>query len=159
MDASTILFTLSIAEGIMNSTEIICGLCGKKLQERTDIPADKRKPCPKCGSVLRTFHVRIQEEIKIFSKFGIKAKAVGEKRPFLEEISGDDLHHKSGRWNKLLRIIDRRKNKYIEKVTDPETGQIIHECSEQLSDHRGHGDAKKVKTAGKPGGGPDSEYS
>ncbi len=46
---------------------------------------------------------------------------------------------------------DKREDKYIEKVTDPDTGEILHECVEPLSKHQGHGYAKfKKKTNKKP---------
>ena len=43
---------------------------------------------------------------------------------------------------KLERHIDRDNDHYHEKVTDPETGEIIHESDEPLSEHQGHGSAK-----------------
>lgn len=33
-------------------------------------------------------------------------------------------------------------NWYSEKVTDTETGEVIHECNEPLDQHQGHGAAK-----------------
>jgi len=43
----------------------------------------------------------------------------------------------------LERLIDRENDWYAETVTDPETGEIVHECKEPLSEHQGHGAAKK----------------
>jgi|TARA_B110001450_G_C17324859_1_gene360958 hypothetical protein len=34
------------------------------------------------------------------------------------------------------------KDEYKEKVTDRETGEVIHHSEEPLSDHFGHGSAK-----------------
>jgi len=39
-------------------------------------------------------------------------------------------------------IVDREGNRYLEKVTDPETGEVVHSCEEPLSEHQGHGTAK-----------------
>ncbi|HUK55579.1 MAG TPA: zinc ribbon domain-containing protein, partial [Nitrospiria bacterium] len=55
---------------------------------------------------------------------------------------GDDLHKKSGKWYKKERIIDKDNDQYKEVISDPETGEIIHECQEPLSEHRNHGSAK-----------------
>lgn len=44
---------------------------------------------------------------------------------------------------KKSRVIDKYKDRYMEKVTDPETGEIIHGCEEPLSEHFGHGFASK----------------
>lgn len=43
----------------------------------------------------------------------------------------------------LMRLIDRENNLYHEKVISIDTGEIVHECKEKLSDHSGHGSAKK----------------
>ena len=40
-------------------------------------------------------------------------------------------------------VIDRDKDVYFEKVTDYEDGRTIHHCEERLSEHKGHGSAKK----------------
>jgi hypothetical protein len=47
---------------------------------------------------------------------------------------------------RLDRVIDREKNRYTERVTDPATGEVVHECDEPLTDHQDHGAAK-----GRPG--------
>jgi len=39
--------------------------------------------------------------------------------------------------------IDKKNDKYKEIVKNKETGEIIHFCEEPLSEHRGHGYAKK----------------
>jgi len=43
------------------------------------------------------------------------------------------------------RIINKYNDKYLEKVTDPETGDVIHHCEEPLSKHFGHGSDKFKK--------------
>ena len=55
---------------------------------------------------------------------------------------GDDLHRKSGKWNKKERYLNKDSDTYKEVVVDPETGEIVHYCEEPLSQHQGHGDAK-----------------
>jgi hypothetical protein len=46
---------------------------------------------------------------------------------------------------KIQRVIDRAKNWYREIVQDPETGQVVHQSDEPLTEHRGHGSAKTQK--------------
>ncbi len=54
------------------------------------------------------------------------------------------FYHKAPkRWNFLTRIIDRENDRYYELIKDGETDQIINETEEKLSDHQGHGSAKK----------------
>jgi hypothetical protein len=74
---------------------------------------------------------------------GVKAKHPKQKKPFIEAVSGDDLHRKSQKWMKLERVVDRDKNQYSETITDPSTGKVVHQCKEPLTKHRGHGSAKK----------------
>ena len=45
------------------------------------------------------------------------------------------------------RLIDHDNDHYKERVTDYETGEVIHEDESKLSQHIGHGSAKR-KTPG-----------
>src|SRR6266478_9111244 len=77
------------------------------------------------------------------SKLIAKARHPGEKKPYVEQTVGDDLHRKSGRWMKLRRRIDRESKWYDERITDPVTGRVVRECSEPLTAHRDRGSARK----------------
>lgn len=114
-----------------------CGSCRQPTGETS---------CPHCGSTLRAICVSVQVFIGFREKLRLKGRQDGKKKPVLEQVHGDDLHRKTGMWKKLSRIIDRQNNLYHETVTNPETGKIEHECREPLSEHRGHGAAKKKKT-------------
>ncbi len=63
----------------------------------------------------------------------------------MEQVVGYDLHRKTGRWMRLQRVIDRVNNWYREIIHDPKTGEIVHQTDEPLTEHQGHGDAKKPK--------------
>ena len=74
---------------------------------------------------------------------------------------GDPFSHGTGRWVKKERRIDRASDRYVERVTDPVTGEIVHDEDERrraavqsvdlprksfpirfliaMSDHQGHG--------------------
>jgi len=41
------------------------------------------------------------------------------------------------------RLIDRRANRYFEQVSAYDSGEVIHHCDEPLTEHRGHGTARK----------------
>jgi DNA-directed RNA polymerase subunit RPC12/RpoP len=122
-----------------------CGECGAELEESPSLPTEERIPCPACGSIKRAIQVSISESVTIREMLGMKGKRQGEKKPFIESVSGDDLHRKTGKWMKLTRMIDRENNQYKEEVKDPATGDTVHRCEEPLSDHKGHGSAKKPK--------------
>jgi hypothetical protein len=118
-----------------------CGECGVILaQARTE--AEAALPCPACGSTRRSIGVGIIESAVARDGIGMKAKRVGQKKPFVESLSLSSL---SGRLGKLVhheRLIDRDNNVYHEKVTDYETRTVIHEQKEPLSVHIGHGSDK-----------------
>jgi hypothetical protein len=77
---------------------------------------------------------------------GIKAKRPGEKKPFVEAKNGPNHSHRLGKAVEHERLIDRDNDRYSERVTDYESGEIIHQADEPLSKHQGHGSAKKKQT-------------
>ena len=125
---------------------IVCGDCGAPLKDA--LPSDdpmQRKPCESCGSTKRNYHVFIVESVTLRDGLGMKAKRPGEKRPHIETKAVPD-HSKSR--DKIVhreQIIDRENDRYFERVTDYESGEVIHECKEPLSQHLGHGADKKNK--------------
>ena len=104
--------------------------------------------CPDCGSsAIKLFHylvatdtVRIAESIKLAVKD--PARSSGEKMRRYTK-AGDDYWRSGQKWVRRELSIDRDNNRYLEKVIDPESGAIIHECDESLMDHRGHGSDKE----------------
>ena len=67
-------------------------------------------------------------------------------KPFLELQTGDDFYRKTGEWNRREKIEDRENDRYYEHIVNPKTGEIVHHCEEPLSQHRGHGAARKKNT-------------
>lgn len=125
--------------------EVQCAQCKTALEEDSNLSKKQRIPCPKCGSLSRSYHVTVTDEIRFHEKLGMKARHSEPGKPYFESVSGSDIHRQSGNWMKLERIIDRENDHYREVVTDPKTGKVIHYCEEPLSEHRGHGSAKKDK--------------
>lgn len=128
-----------------DDTTVMCGKCKAVLEEKSDIQPGERIPCPECGSTSRAFEVTLHENITFREKVGIEGKHPGEKKPFIVEVSGDDLFRKTGEWMKLSRVIDVENDSYCEIIIDPVTGKVVHICIEPLSKHRGHGSAKHKK--------------
>ena len=129
----------------IDNISVLCGKCKSPLEEDPHIPPDQRIPCPSCGSTARIFQVSIHDSIVMKSKLGMKAKHPAGGKPFIEQVTGDDLHRKTNKWMNLSRVYDREKDLYKEIITDPITGEVVHECIEPLSKHTGHGDAKYKK--------------
>ena len=118
---------------------VSCSGCGTQLNEGANLSMAEREPCPNCGSRTRTVAIALTGIVNIYSKCKTKGRRAAEKRPFVEQVVGDDLHRASGRWMRLNRLLDRARNWYSETVIDPESGTVIHKCEEPLTDHQGHG--------------------
>jgi hypothetical protein len=127
---------------------VLCGTCKQQLDESANLPPEERLPCPSCGSTTRIFSVEIRETVTLRSKLGLKHKRPGFKKPIYEEVSGDDLHRKTGLWSRLLRVIDRQNNRYKEEIIESETGKVLRVIDEPLTDHTGRGSAKKSRKGG-----------
>jgi len=118
--------------------EIYCKDCGKKLTREDKI-------CPNCGSKKKHIKSIFEGKIGLPSQIKGKVKKQGVRKPIKEFKVGDDLHYKSGKWYHREMYIDRENNQYKEIVKDKTTGEIIHECKEPLSKHKGHGSAKRKR--------------
>jgi DNA-directed RNA polymerase subunit RPC12/RpoP len=127
-----------------------CGQCGTNINESPDIESTQRQPCPACGSKGRKFGRGIHAELKLRGMLALKARHAGGGRPFVEGKIGSDLHRRSGRWMRLERIIDRGRDWYREHISDRETGEVVCHVEEPLSEHRGHGAAKRPEDLSSP---------
>jgi len=106
--------------------------------------------CPQCGSADVRIEISFSESIAMHESLGTKARHEGEKRPFRETSAGDDLRRSDGKWMEKHRVIDRDGDLYEERVVDPDTGEVVHECAERLSEHRGHGTRPRQHTEHAP---------
>ena len=119
-----------------------CGQCGSVINDEIE-SEQNRHPCKKCGSLTRNINVSINESLILRDGIGVKAKHTGDKKPFIESKDIPDYNRDRGKIVNLKRIIDRENDIYHEIITDYETGEIIYEKKEKLSEHTGHGYAKK----------------
>jgi hypothetical protein len=90
--------------------------------------------------------IRVADEIPLKEK--LKAKFIDPARRSREKVRseqvvGDDYHISSGTWRKVKRVIDHDNDRYSEEVVDPRSGDIIVSVEHPLSEHRGHGSAKR----------------
>lgn len=128
----------------MSAPSVQCGNCESPVLEDRNEP--DRQPCPECGSTRRIFNLAVADTIQFKQMLGMKISNPsfgGKGHVRVEQLAGDELHRKTRRWFKKERVIDRQNDRYYEKITDPETGQVIHHCDEPLTQHFGHGTARK----------------
>lgn len=119
-----------------------CANCGASIYD-DEITLDLRKPCNMCGSTMRIHSASISEPLIAIFGYGLKAKRHGQKKPYVEELSMPDYSISRKKQVQRLRIIDRDHDRYFEKITDYQSGEVIHHCEENLSKHQGHGNAKR----------------
>lgn len=72
----------------------------------------------------------------------MKAKRKEEKKPYVEAMDVPDHSTSRKKIVRRERLIDRDNDVYKERVSDYESGEVIHECEEPLSQHVNHGSAK-----------------
>jgi hypothetical protein len=122
-----------------------CADCGAQIDDDSGEP-DMKKPCISCGSTRRIHNVSIMETLAVRDGFGLKAKRPGQKKPYVEDLSMPDYSRSRGKHVHRQRVINRDNDHYFEKITDYETGEVIHYCEEPLSQHKNHGSAKSKKS-------------
>ena len=130
-----------------DSRAMHCTDCGEPLDEEV-YSTPENLPCPNCGSKKQTVTLSFSENSNLQFKESLRGKVkditkMGKDKLRKDFFTGDDLHRKSGKWYKKDRCIDKENDQYKETVVDPETGEVIHHCEEPLSEHHGHGSAKK----------------
>jgi uncharacterized FlaG/YvyC family protein len=124
---------------------VICSNCGEA-RDTSDAQISEIAPCGNCGSKETTVHVgveermpKIHEQVEAYSK---DDSYPSKKKKRQELITGNDLRKDDKKWMDKTRFIDRDRNRYIEKVVDPDTGEVLRDVDEPLSDHFGRGSAK-----------------
>ena len=80
-----------------------------------------------------TFRAGIQQRYRMPNK----------RKYIIERRWGDDWYADGECWVTFERIIDKAQDLYSKRYVDQETGEIIYECEEPLSQHTGRGSAKK----------------
>lgn len=123
-----------------------CSGCGTILSDAYCGPYPDRLPCPVCGAAERTFNVSVEESITVsetLDMLGVRAGMSKTKGWFIRSRTVTVLQrNRGGAAAQHERVLDREADRYFERVTILETGEIVHLCDEPLSQHRGHGSDK-----------------
>jgi hypothetical protein len=84
----------------------------------------------------------VEGEELTLERIAIKVKRPGRKKALMEETRGFEASAESGPLVHKRRLIDRGGDRYVERVLDSKTGDVLRDCDERLTDHRGRGSAK-----------------
>jgi len=123
-----------------------CAKCDHSL-DSIDVEAESRIPCPNCGAISRRHPTeQLVDGIRLFDSLRARMKRPSlpsDKKLRWESFTGYEFCHDRQKMVRKVRMYDKDEDKYVERVTDIETGEIIHECVEPFSEHIGHGTAGK----------------
>lgn len=97
-----------------------------------------RPPCPTCGETAVAFGVEAADELGLHDSLRVRLKGPDEKRAGVEQATGANFHRKSQTWSDVTRVIDRRNDRYVERIVDAD-GNVVRDVDVPLSEHRGHG--------------------
>ncbi len=122
-----------------------CAKCGCSWEGPKEQDINERELCPNCGATTRKHSGHLEDRITFRKSWSGKIKDPGlpsKKKVRVEFFDGYEWSVVRKKQVKKSRLIDKREDQYYEKIEDPDTGEIIHECKEPLSKHQGHGYAK-----------------
>lgn len=125
-----------------------CKDCNSTIDEAAEA-AGGRAPCPVCGSLRRNYEEELSSSLIAGTDVGLKGYAAGMSRGKglkFEAKYGDSHSHSLGRFVKRDQLVDREGNRYLKKVVDPQTREVLRDVDEPLSDHQGRGSAREHDT-------------
>ena len=104
-------------------------------------------PCPACESVARDIRVTLAEQLPGLPTMGLRAQSrdpslPSKKKLRHDQFTGTEARYATGGLVRKTRVIDKDKDLYMEKVVDLDSGEILVDKEEKLSEHQGHGSAK-----------------
>lgn len=103
-------------------------------------------PCPACGGTTRIWSVNVTDAVKVRDNMKAKLKRdtlPSKKKVRLELQTGEEIRGDGRGWVTKDRIIDHDADSYVEKVVDSSTGLVLRDVAEPLSQHQGHGSARR----------------
>jgi len=130
----------------VDSERVVCSDCKTVLNQQ----ASDRTPCSQCGSTQRTLHIEFEDSVAVTEWFDMKVKnhsLPSKKKLRLHMQSGQQFSVRLNRYVDKDRVLDKENDHYLEKVTDPLTGEVLRNCVESLAEHQGHGSAKSKTVA------------
>lgn len=124
-----------------------CAACGHVVLS-DDNPFQAIKPpdtCPECGASNWLLRVGFGDSVTARDEMTYKGFGPHKDKERTKILSGKvvtEVFRKTGRLHNVTRQIDRRNNQYDETISDAETGEVVREVHEPLSEHRGRGSAR-----------------
>lgn len=117
-----------------------CDSCAAIICDEIDVEDPEHVTCKGCGAKLKPSTV---PGTKLTGK--ISRSGTSKKKGLLAEIriAFQPLRNRNGVLVRYERLIDHHEDRYVERVTLYDSGEVIHLCDEPLTKHQGHGSAKR----------------
>ena len=125
-----------MSDSRVRETGVQCKNCGLAVVQSSSYSIEQRMPCPQCGSISCVFYVWIRASAIVEGHLGYRMRSPGKGKWKRQEHGGDSFFRKDWRWHRLVRILDRAKDWYYERIMDAKTGDVVRHCEEPLSQHR-----------------------
>jgi tRNA U54 and U55 pseudouridine synthase Pus10 len=125
-----------------------CKDCNSTIDEAKEATLG-RLPCPVCGSLARKFEEAILETMTLGTDMQTKAFTAGLSRRKglrFESKDGDSFSVSLGRFVKRYQLVNHEAKRYVKKVVDPLTGEVLRDVDEPLPDHQNRGSARERDT-------------
>ena len=110
-------------------------------------PVAEEPGCPMCGCTRLKGRESITIDIGEPRVLRAKLKDGSGKRPIFEYKMKLGVHRKTGDWSTVERSFYRNIDLYVELITNWRTGEVIRYVAEPLSQHVGHGSARRSRGA------------
>ncbi len=140
------ILLLCVPQMTMDHCRFSCSECGETSDFRPN--KDGAIYCPRCGGTKGQlnvgFSLSVGAQVSSVRAVGKNDSLPSKKKRRLEYRKELSLTGSTGKMSILERLIDKDNNLYWEKVTDKDTGEVVHSDEEPLTDHTNHGTAKKL---------------
>ena len=131
------------------SPTVQCGDCGLALPPEWSASPDEH-PCPTCGSTAKHVEITLVDTIpcpRDYLSYDVHDDAFSSRRnPRKQRVHRPTYSRDDNRMRDEIRVIDKYQNQYDKVITDQETGDIVYECHEPLTEHQGRGSARKHRS-------------
>lgn len=124
----------------------VCANCDTPIPMEMLEHAGVDAPCPACSGTARVWSINVADAVQVRDNMKAKSKRdtfPSKKKVRLELQTGEEIRRDGRGWVTKDRIIDHDADSYIEKVVDSDTGLVLRDVAEPLSEHRGHGSARR----------------
>lgn len=124
-------------------TGVACGECKGPIEGGRAAMEAPREPCPACGSTVRIVGVHTSATVTAHAELHLTGYRESKSKWFVKVKQVRSWFRRDGVWHRVDRTLNKRENRYVEHIVDEETGAVVRHVEEKLTDHQGHGSAKR----------------